>query len=149
MRMSRPQIRVLLDANILISYLLAGDRPATVVHLVETIISGPFTLLVSQELMDELAHKVQTKSHLVNRIDSPQLQRLINSLRLLSEWVDLGRLQHPRVVRDRNDDYLIALATIGRADFLVTGDRDLLELDVPLPFRIVRIRDILAELEDD
>ena len=29
--------------------------------------------------------------------------------------------------RDRDDDYLIALAQAHRADFIVTGDRDLLE----------------------
>ena len=32
------------------------------------------------------------------------------------------------VTRDPKDDYLLAHATIGRCDFLVTGDRDLLDI---------------------
>lgn len=40
----------------------------------------------------------------------------------------------PRVVRDPNDDYLVALARAAGADAIVTGDRDLLDhegLDPP------------------
>jgi hypothetical protein len=34
----------------------------------------------------------------------------------------------PAIVRDRRDDYLVALALAAHADRLVTGDADLLEL---------------------
>jgi uncharacterized protein len=33
----------------------------------------------------------------------------------------------PPVVRDPRDDYLLALALAGRADAIVTGDKDLLD----------------------
>ena len=143
--MSRTSTRVLFDANVLISYLLSGDRPTTAVRLVEIVLKQSFTSLVSQELLDELTRKVTTKPHLADRIASSELQRLIETLRLLSEWIDLGDIEHPRVVRDRNDDYLIALATIGRADVLITGDYDLLELDLPLSFRIMSMAEFLGE----
>ena len=32
----------------------------------------------------------------------------------------------PAVTRDPEDDYLIAYALVGRADYLVSGDKDLL-----------------------
>ena len=35
----------------------------------------------------------------------------------------------PRVTRDRDDDYLIALAIAGAVDALVSIDKDLLEAD--------------------
>lgn len=148
--MSRTPPRILLDTNVLISFLLSADRPTATVHrLVSAVLNESFTLLASQELLNELTRKVRTKPYLTNRITSSQLQRLIESLRLLSEWIDLGDIEHPRVVRDRDDDYLIALATVGRADVLVTGDFDLQDLDLPLPFRVMSMNEFLAEPEDD
>lgn len=147
--MNRTPARVLFDANVLISYLLSGDRPTIAVQVVELVFNESLTSLVSQELLDELTRKVTTKRYLAYRIAPPELERLITLLRLLSEWVDLGDVDHPRIVRDRNDDYLIALATLGKADILVSGDRDLLELDLPLPFRIMSLSDFLAEIEGE
>jgi predicted nucleic acid-binding protein len=44
----------------------------------------------------------------------------------------------PRVVRDPDDDYLLAYAEIGRADFLVSGDSHLHQVDdSTLPFDII------------
>ena len=43
----------------------------------------------------------------------------------------------PSVTRDRKDDYLLAYAVVGRADYLVTGDRDLLVLGEVEGVRIV------------
>ena len=39
-----------------------------------------------------------------------------------------GSPPFPAVVRDPKDDYLIAHAVMGQADYLVTGDDDLLSL---------------------
>ncbi len=36
------------------------------------------------------------------------------------------------VMRDLKDDYLLAYALVGEADYLVTGDKDLLELQGPI-----------------
>lgn len=147
--MSRTPPRVLFDSNVLISYLLSGDRPTTAVRTVELVFNQSFASVVSQELLDELTRKVTNKPYLANRIASSELRRLIESLRLLSEWVDLGDAELPRIVRDRNDDYLTALAAIGRADVLISGDHDLQNLDLPLPFRILSMGDFLVEFEDE
>jgi uncharacterized protein len=39
------------------------------------------------------------------------------------------RIDVPSVVRDGDDDYLVALATAARADAIVSGDADLLDHD--------------------
>ncbi len=41
-----------------------------------------------------------------------------------------------KACRDPDDDFLLDLALAGRADYLLTGDEDLLSID---PFRSVRI----------
>jgi uncharacterized protein len=43
----------------------------------------------------------------------------------------------PAVTRDRKDDYLLAYAVVGAADYLVTGDEDLLVLKHVGRLRIV------------
>ncbi len=42
--------------------------------------------------------------------------------------------------RDPDDRWVVAGAIEGKVDLLVTGDRDLLDLDTDLPFRIVTPR---------
>ena len=49
------------------------------------------------------------------------------------------------VSRDPDDDYLVALADSVRADALVTGDADLLDLADP-PVRIVALRSFFESL---
>lgn len=73
----------------------------------------------------------------------------IETLVAEGEDVALPDEPYPSVVRDPDDDFLITLATLGEADVLVTGDRDLLALEVPMPFRIMSMSDFLGVIEDD
>ncbi len=47
----------------------------------------------------------------------------------------------PRVCRDRGDDRILACAVAARAEFLVSGDDDLLDLSAFQRIRILRPRD--------
>jgi predicted nucleic acid-binding protein len=51
------------------------------------------------------------------------------------------------VGRDRDDDEYLAAAIEGRATFVVTGDRDLLDLGEHAGVRIVNFRQFLAVIE--
>jgi predicted nucleic acid-binding protein len=55
--------------------------------------------------------------------------------------------------RDPDDNVLLAIAASGKARYLVTNDRDLLELPPELqhtlPFAIRRPQDFLQDLEED
>jgi uncharacterized protein len=55
-------------------------------------------------------------------------QELLASLQAISEWVsdppDLGRV----VPDDPKDDWLIACAVGGRADYIISGDKHLLDM---------------------
>ena len=52
----------------------------------------------------------------------------------------------PRFSRDPKDDYLIAYAVVGEADFLVTGDKDLLVLRQIGDVRIVTVQELISIL---
>ncbi len=124
---SRPA-RVLCDANVYISYLLPSRTGQAIVAIVEAAFRGDFVLLIPPEVVAELADAVRRKPYLVRRIYTPDVETFVAAIRGVGEVIPPIREPLPVVTRDRKDDYLLAYALVGAADFLVTGDRDLLIL---------------------
>ena len=133
-------MRLVVDTNILISALLSGTSlPASLVGLWR---QGFLDLLTAAEQIDELA-RVTRYPKIRQRIVPAQAGRLVNDLRELGTVLD--RLPVVDISADPNDNYLLAIAVAGQADFLVTGDkRDLLTLTAFRRTRIVTVRDFLA-----
>ena len=121
-------MHVLLDANIFTSHLLAFRRDSLISEIVRAGILGKLTLLLPGELLDGLARKMHEKRYLAKRISSAELAELVDILTSVSEIVPRIQEEIPAVTRDLKDDYLLAYAQVGQADYLVTGDADLLAL---------------------
>jgi putative PIN family toxin of toxin-antitoxin system len=143
-------VRVVIDANIFISYLLvADDRSGTIVRVFESISSGRYRLVRSDRLIAEMRNSVDLKPKLRNRISNEDLEELIS----LIEEVSLPSYHDPeaeplQILRDRKDNYLLEMANDANADFLVSGDRDLLDIRDQLEHpRIVTAREFLDLLE--
>ena len=136
-------MRVLIDTNVFISYLLAaagarGTATTPVAAVVGLALSGVFTLLVPGELLDELEQALRTKPYSTNRITARETSDFIGALRATATLLPPLAARAPAVMRDPKDDYLLAQALVGGADYLVTGDQDLLVLgDAVAPLRIV------------
>ena len=111
-------MRVILDTNVLISALLVqAGTPGLIYHAWT---DGAFTLLSCQSQLDELRATLR-KPSLAERIRPHHAGHMINELKDMAVMVD----PLPRVVRspDPNDDFLLAAAEAGHADYLVTCDR--------------------------
>lgn len=125
--LSKP--RVVLDSNIYISAFLFGGKPLQVVQLAER---GAFILLISasvrSEVEDTLAEKFGYSSAMIhnscNRIWTLATQ-IVPAIR-----VDL--------CRDEDDNRILECALAGDARFIVTGDRDLLDLPHVSRYTILR-----------
>lgn len=132
-------MRLVVDTNILISALLAATSlPARLVVLWR---AGRFDLLTTAAQLDELM-RVTRYPKIRERLAPALAGRLINDLRALA--IVLDRLPVVEVSPDPDDNYLLALAMTGAADFLVTGDkRDLLGIVVHEGTRIITVRDFL------
>lgn len=132
-------MRLVIDTNILISALLVGTSlPA---HLITLWREGRFDLLTSAEQLDELM-RVTRYPKIRERLAPALAGRLINELREVA--VVVKNLPTVTVCADLYDNYLLAMAAAGAADFLVTGDkRDLLGLKLHQGIRIVTVRDFL------
>jgi uncharacterized protein len=122
-------LRVLLDTNLLISYLLAPHAAErTVTQAIQHAFAGTFTLLAPEDLLAELERTLSTKPYLRQRITPDQAQSFVQALRDLAELLPPLPDPVPRVVRDPHDDYLLAAALFADADILVSGDDNLLAL---------------------
>lgn len=139
-------LRVLLDANVYFSYLLAPDAPGTIQQLMSAALEGRYTLLLPGELLAEMSETLSRKQALSRRTNPQERQKLLSRFMEIAEKIDTIREEIPTVTRDRKDDYLLAYAVIGQVDYLVTGDMDLLVLDHVGPVHIVRPADFLAVL---
>jgi putative PIN family toxin of toxin-antitoxin system len=133
-------VRLVIDTNILISALLvSASLPA---HLVVLWREGCFGLLTSAEQVEELM-RVSRYPKIRARLTPALAGRLINDLREVAIMV--ANLPTVDTCADPYDNYLLAMAAAGAADFLVTGDkRDLLSLKLYQGTRILTVRDFLT-----
>ena len=131
-------LRVVFDTNVLVSAALkaTGTPRRALDHVLDT-----GALLVSPA----------TRAELDDVIDRPHLQRYLSAPlkaafldRLASSAVVVEPVGRIEACRDPDDDKFLDAAVYGRADYLVSGDEDLLVLG---PFRGVPILTPAAFLE--
>ena len=84
-------------------------------------------LVTAPELLAEL-DRVLAYPKLRQYYTKEEHKRFVALLMALSEVVELPETI-PRICRDPDDDQVIACAVVGKADVIVSGDRDLLELE--------------------
>jgi putative PIN family toxin of toxin-antitoxin system len=147
-------IRAILDANVLISYLLANRSDSVFVALVSSAAAGRFQILVSPGLLVETIASATTKPKLESRVTRAQIGQLVQLLLESGEVIPELESAPAPIFRDPKDDYLLAHAILEGADYLVSGDRDLLALRDISPVKIVSPAEfmlVLSELpeEDD
>ncbi|MGI9022337.1 MAG: putative toxin-antitoxin system toxin component, PIN family [Acidimicrobiales bacterium] len=121
--------RVVVDAGVFVSAAISGrGAPA---QLLDFAVEGRLTLLISPQLLTEL-RDVLGRDKIRRYITPEEADNFLEAVATIAERVDdpveYGRIP---VCRDPDDDYLVALAEATDATFLVSGDRDLLEVDRP------------------
>ncbi len=130
-------MRVLVDTSSFIAYLLKPREDSFVTLLLNEVVAGKVTLLMPAALLHEIEETIKRKPHLLHVITAAQLHRFLVLLQSLCEEIPLITSAIPPITRDVKDDYLIAYAVVGRADYLVSGDKDLLELQTAVPVTIL------------
>ena len=139
-------MRVILDANIIVSYLLSPDHEGCISEIVTAALLGRYSLLVPPGLADEVGGAVNRARYLAGRITAQQAADLMDVLAQAAISIPAIARQIPAIVRDSKDDYLIAYAVMGQADYLVTGDKDLLVIRQVGDLRIVSTHEFQAIL---
>ncbi len=140
-------MRVLVDTNLFVSFLLHPDRDTAANQVVRAAVAGRFELLLPGELLDELVARAHQKPYLASRIEAVDLGELVAILQTIGEVLPKLEQPPPRVTRDDNDDYLLAHAAMAGADVLVTGDSDLLDLHRVGDLRILTAGGLMSLLD--
>ena len=119
-------MRVFLDTNVLVAAMATRGLCADVMRVV----LAEHQLITGEVVLTEL------RTALVRRIKLPQAT-VDDIVALLRDQEVVPEPPTPSEVpiRDPDDRWILASATAGRADVLVTGDRDLLDIadKAPLP----------------
>ncbi len=133
-------IRVVPDTNIIISSVFWRGNPYEVVRRG---ILGRCRLLTSAEILDEVAGKLR------NKFQFPEegIQELIDILMTYCHMI--GATSKFDVVRDKSDNKIVECAFDGKADYIVTGDSDLLDLKEFRRIKIVTAKEFLDETKQE
>lgn len=136
-------MRVVLDTNVLISALLISkSAPAQLINFWRR---GAFDLLTC-ELQVEALRQITRRESVRDFIRPALAGEIINQLRSLSIWIET--LPCIDSSPDPFDNSLLSLAQGGKADVLVSGDKNgVLNLQTHEACRIITVRQFLDELE--
>jgi putative PIN family toxin of toxin-antitoxin system len=132
------KIRIVLDSNVILSAALfkqSTPRQA----LDKAAVSGQ--ILMSNEILGELQDIFNRPKF--DKYSSKQVRNeFLNDFLTVVENVEI--VQKITICRDRKDDKFLELAVNGQADYIITGDQDLLVLNPFQDIAIISVSDYLS-----
>lgn len=135
--MANSQDRIIIDTNLWISFLIKKDFS----KLDNILVSQKAILIFSEELLTEFIEVVK-RPKLKKYFSKNDLQNLLNIIEDYAEYIEIT--SNVNECRDEKDNFLLNLAKDGKVDYLITGDKDLLELNPFGKTKIVTITGYFA-----
>ena len=130
-----------IDTNVLISAIFWTGRPK---QLLNKIRHGEITFLTSQILLDEL-NEILVRADKPFKLSEKEAEQVVETMRNLAEVIQ------PRsrvsICGDEDDNRVLECAIDGRAEWIISGDQHLLELQSFQGVEIVTVGDFLNQLE--
>jgi len=117
--MTATNIKVIFDTNVWISFLI-GKRLSFIKNYIS---SGQITVVTSEQLLKEIK-EVTGRERLKKYFPKQSVVELLELLETIAEKVKIRPTHF--VNRDPKDNFLLDLIDFSKADYLVTGDKDLL-----------------------
>ncbi|MEI9955208.1 MAG: putative toxin-antitoxin system toxin component, PIN family [Ferruginibacter sp.] len=120
--MKGKSIRVIFDTNVWISFLI-GKKLSIIKNYIS---NGDITIIVTQQLLDEIKD-VTSRPRLKKYFPQKTVADLIALLNAIAIVVEIETTHFN--CKDPKDNFLLDLIHFSKADYLVTGDKFLLELN--------------------
>ena len=137
MQKSKP-LKLIVDTNLWVSFVISNK-----LNLLDSFLfTGNARLLFSKELITEIQETI-TKSKLKKYFGTNALEQMFSAFDPYIDFIEVESIV--TICRDPNDNFLLALAKEGKADYLITGDKDLLELK---KFGKTKIKTIVAFIDE-
>jgi putative PIN family toxin of toxin-antitoxin system len=130
-------MRIFLDANILVSGIVFHGNE----HTLLTKRNRNITFITSEDVVEE------TKKVLMQKF--PEDAKLIDiflqllNLTIIKRELYIHKIQDCTTVRDKKDKHILVVSVAGKADYIVSGDVDLLSLKIHKNIPIIKAKEAL------
>jgi len=131
--------KIILDTNLWISFLITKDYS----FLDKYIENGKATLIFSDELIREFL-TVAKRPKLQKYFTDKDIEHLLHAFEKFGILIKVT--SQIELCRDYKDNFLLNLAVDSKAEYLATGDKDLLEIRNIEKTKILTIRELKEKL---
>jgi len=132
-------VKVIIDTNIWISFLIGKE----LANLKELIVSQTIKVVFCEQLKEEI-NRVTQRPKLQKYFSAEKVKELLELFAIIGVSIEI--ISEVSVCRDAKDNFLLALAQDSQANFLITGDADLLTLGSFAGTKIITYQDFLAQM---
>ena len=135
----RKKLRIVLDTNILVSVIIFKGKPR---EIYDFALNEKYNAITSPNLLSELTG-ILSKRFLLSQAEINFIEH---------ETREIFEVIHPKasinVVRDVDDNRVLEAAVEGKCKYIITGDKDLLELKEFQKIKIVTAETFLKEYKN-
>ena len=135
-------MKIILDCNIWISFLIGHQA-----QLVQQIMTDTrFDVYACDELLEEI-HDVCSRDKIRTRVTDEELD---DFFRIIYAFCHMAKIEQKAQseIRDPKDLYLLSLAESTEANYIVSGDSDLLDLQQHKQTKMLKLSDFKKLLEN-
>ena len=136
-------MKIILDCNIWISFLIGHQAQFVQQILTDTRID----VYVCDELLEEI-HNVSSRDKIRTRVSNEELDDFFRIIYAFCRMANIEQKAQSEI-RDPKDLYLLSLAESIEADYIVSGDADLIELKQHKTTKMMSLADFKAKLLDN
>jgi len=140
--MKNKKVKVIFDTNVWISFLI-GKRLAKIKQFIS---DGSITIITTDQLLTEII-MVTKRKKLKKYFPEENVKELIELLETIAQKFEINPIHF--ISRDPKDNFLLDLIDFSKADYLVTGDKDLLEHNPFKTAKIIRPLEFEKELKKE
>lgn len=127
-------IRAVLDTNVLIAAVI-NVKSSVTQEIYQNFLALHFTLVISSEVLEEVEDLIN-RERIVKRHKRTPNEREVIMGEIASLSYIVPSATQVEIVRDPDDNKIISAALEGKADYIVSRDKDLLDLE---EYQIIKI----------
>jgi len=131
------KLKVVIDTNLWISFLISKKYDA----LDNLFAIDNIVLIFSEELLEEFV-EVAKRPKFKKYFSDTDLIILLSQIYTKAEFIDVQ--SNVFICRDENDNFLLALAKDSKANYLISGDKDLLEIQKFEKTKIITMSEFIS-----
>ena len=137
-------LKVVLDANVWVSALLWGGKPAAVIKAAE---DGKISIVTSEEIVGEISQVLTyPKLSKIYQAENLRHEDLIEAVLKIAKFVKVTK-KFNVVLEHSADDKFIDCALAAGADYIVSGDKHLLKIVSYKKTQILSVNEFLQLIE--